>query len=35
MLKKWLEVDITASWEKLFTVIESPAVTYSAPNKGA
>ena len=27
MWKKWLQVDITASWEKLFTVIESPAVS--------
>ena len=26
MLKKWLEVDTTASWGKLFKVIESPAV---------
>ena len=26
MLKKWLELDTTASWEKLFEVIESPAV---------
>jgi len=27
MLEKWLEVDPTASWKKLFTVIESPAVS--------
>ena len=27
MLKKWLEVDPTASWGKLFTVIESTAVS--------
>ena len=27
MLEKWLEVDQTASWEKLLTVIESPAVS--------
>ena len=27
MFKKWLEVDPTASWGKLFTVIESPAVS--------
>ena len=27
MLKKWLEMDTTASWGKLFTVIESPAVS--------
>ena len=34
MLKKWLEMDATASWRELFTVIESPAVSYSAPDKG-
>ena len=34
MLEKWLQVDTTASWRKLFTVIESPAVSYSAPDKG-
>ena len=34
MLKRWLQVDTTASWSKLFTVIESPAVSYSAPDKG-
>jgi len=33
MLKKWLEMDTTASWHKLFTVIESPAVS-NAPDKG-
>ena len=27
MLGKWLELDTSASWGKLFTVIESPAVT--------
>ena len=27
MLDKWLQVDTTASWEKLFAVIESPAVS--------
>ena len=27
MLEKWLQVDTTASWEKLFTVIESSAVS--------
>ena len=27
MLEKWLEMDPTASWEKLFTVIDSPAVS--------
>ena len=34
MLEKWLETDATASWGKLFTVIESPAVSCSAPDKG-
>ena len=34
MLKKWLEMDTTASWGQLFTVIESPAVSCSAPDKG-
>ena len=34
MLEKWLEVDPTASWEKLLTVIESPAVSSSASDKG-
>ena len=34
MLEKWLQVDTTASWKKLFTVIESPAMSYSAPDKG-
>ena len=34
MLRKWLQVDTTASWGKLFTVIESPAVFCSAPDKG-
>ena len=27
MLEKWLETDSTASWEKLFTVIESPTIS--------
>ena len=27
MLEKWLQVDTTASWRKLFTVIESSAVS--------
>ena len=27
MLEKWLEIDLTASWRKLFAVIESPAVS--------
>ena len=31
---EWLQVDTTASWGKLFTVIESPAVSCSAPDKG-
>ena len=26
MLAEWLQVDVTASWRKLFGVIESPAV---------
>ena len=34
MLKKWLEKDNTASWRKLFTAIESPAVSCSTPDKG-
>ena len=34
MLNKWLQVDTTASWEQLFTVIESRAVSCSAPDKG-
>ena len=34
MLEKWLVTDTTASWGKLFLVIESPAVSYSAPDKG-
>ena len=29
MLSKWLEVETTASWEQLFTIIESPAVSCS------
>ena len=31
MLEKWLEMDTTASWGKLLTVIESPAVSYTQP----
>ena len=27
MFSEWLKVDTTASWEKLFTAIESPAVS--------
>ena len=35
MLEMWLEMDRTASWGKLFTVIESPAVsTGQASDKG-
>ena len=34
MLENWLAMDTTASWGKLFTVIESPAVSCSAPYKG-
>ena len=34
MLEKWLSMDTTASWSKLFTVIESPAVSCSAQDKG-
>ena len=34
MLEKWLEVDPTASWNKLFAVIELPAVAYGVPKKG-
>lgn len=33
MLEKWLETDTTASWGKLFTVIESSAVS-SLSDKG-
>ena len=34
MLANWLQVDTTASWRKLLTVIESPAVSCCAPDKG-
>ena len=36
MLEKWLQVDTTASWGKLFTVIEYelPAVSCATPDKG-
>ena len=34
MWEQWLQMDITASWKKLFSVIESPAVSCSIPNKG-
>ena len=30
----WLKEDTNASWEKLFRVIDSPAVFCSAPDKG-
>ena len=30
MLNKWLEIDHSATWKKVLTAIESPAVTYSA-----
>ena len=31
---QWLQEDTTASWRKLVTVLESPAVSSSAPDKG-
>ena len=34
MLEKWLEMDTTASWCKLFIAIESPAVSCGALDKG-
>ena len=35
MLKKWLEVDTTASWAKMLAVIKSPAVSStSTSDKG-
>ena len=33
MLEKWLEMDITVSWGKLFNVVESPVVS-AAFDKG-
>ena len=30
----WLKIDTTASWKKLVTVLESPAVSCSATDKG-
>jgi len=27
MLERWLDVDMTANWEKLFEALESPAVS--------
>jgi len=36
MLEKWLELDLTASWEKLFVATESPAITApSQPEPGS
>ena len=32
MLKKWLEVDTTASWQKLFKVIESLTMCWASYN---
>ena len=32
MLKKWLEVNTTASWRNLFEVIESPAMCSNSDN---
>ena len=35
MLRKWLEMDATASWSKLFTVMgSSPAMASSASDSG-
>lgn len=34
MLENWLKIDPGASWRKLFTAIESPAVAGHAPDKG-
>ena len=31
---QWLQVDSTASWRKLFAVIESPVVSCSTPDIG-
>jgi len=31
MLEKWLELDVTASWEKLFVAIESAAISQPEP----
>ena len=33
MLSMWLQRDTTASWGKIFTVIESPGVSCSSPGK--
>ena len=32
MLRKWLQVDSTASWRKLFNVIELPTVSNTSIN---
>ena len=29
MLEKWLDMDTTATWKKMFTAIESPAISSS------
>jgi len=34
MLEKWLEMDTTASWGKLFAAIESPAMSSALDSKG-
>ena len=34
MLEVWLEMDNTASWGKLLTIIGSPAMFYGSPDKG-
>ena len=34
MLELWLEIDPTVSWKKLSSVIESPAVSCGASDKG-
>ena len=34
MWTQWLKEDTTASWKKLVTVLESPAVSCSAPDQG-
>ena len=34
MLEKWLDMDTTASWEKICAAIESPAVSSNQSSKG-
>ena len=34
MLVRWLQTDTTASWRKLFTVIESHVQPFAVPDKG-